>query len=149
MGPGIQAAAPAGYGQRLRKRCSGRRMRPIRRPLRCSGTKALDIHIRGLSVSKESNCMQERSYFLQSQSSRQSFAARRRRNQIKIRKLRGHVPRSFLCSDFGVCERSECARKSASHRKNACIFERACRQSRQAQAPDIHIRGLCSGKLSS
>ena len=48
-------AAPAGYGQRLRKRRSGRRMRPIRRPLRCSGTKALDIHIRGLCSGKLSS----------------------------------------------------------------------------------------------
>ena len=47
----------------------------------------------------------------------------------------------FLCSDFGVCERSECARKSASPLKNACIFEKRVELLRHADAPPAAFCG--------
>ena len=55
--------------------------------------------------------------------------------------FRGHVPRK---KHFSACKRASAAsatQQAASLRKNACIFESACRQSRQAHLPGIEWPG--------
>ena len=51
------------------------------------------VYIHITSLSKKAKAMQDFRIFLQAKSPRQSFAARRRRNQAKICFFRGHVPR--------------------------------------------------------
>ena len=55
---------------------------------------------------------------------RQSFAARRRQNQIKFRFFRGHVPRKKHCSGRKRASAASALRRPASPLKNACIFEK-------------------------
>ncbi|EDM97413.1 hypothetical protein BACCAP_04745 [Pseudoflavonifractor capillosus ATCC 29799] len=61
---------------------------------------------------------------MQGKSPRQSFTARRRRNQMEICFFRGHAPRK---KHFSACKRARFARaaqQAASSLKNACIFEK-------------------------
>ena len=56
--------------------------------------------------------------------------------------FRGHVPRKKHCSGRKRASEASAMQRPASFRKNACIFERACRLCRQAQRDTVYTVSL-------
>ena len=76
-------------------------------------------------------------------SPRQSFAARMRRKQVRSETSEDLCLGCFSAQTLECARVRECARKSASPRKNACIFEKRVEVFRHAERPGpIESRAL-------